>query len=173
MPRTLEAFALAAAVGLTLSGTAAAQARSPNGMAPTSVDGTVVGPDLFQQIFGSQPCGFPVTLTLSGLQKNVFTPANPAHPTGRTFVVSPAQQVTVTNDTNPTRQVTLNITGTVRTDSGAATSTSTGRVLVLDPAFLTLAVGTFTFPSTPVQAPGTAGAPKGKGQLIDVCALVQ
>lgn len=173
MPHTLKTLTLALAIGSALGGTAPAQAVSPNGVAPAPVDGLTIDPNLFQAIFGSQPCGFPVTLTLTGAQKNVFTPANRAHPNGRTFVVSPAQQVTVTNNAFPTRQVTLNVTGTVRTDNGAATSISTGRVLVLDPAFIKLAVGTFTFPSSVVQAPNTAGDPQGQGQLIDVCALVR
>jgi len=81
----------------------------------------------------------------------------------------------VINLDDPTKQVSLNITGSFHqttTLNGTVVTTATGRNLLTDPfAGVVLAIGKFTFA---FDAAGNLIQPlQGKGQLIDLCALLE
>ena len=92
----------------------------------------------------------------------------------RSIITSPGLDATVTNLDNPSKRVTLNITGvfhqTTKGD-GSLVAVVTGRNLLFDPdAGFVLAIGRFSFV---FDASGNLIQPlRGKGQLIDVCALI-
>ena len=95
-------------------------------------------------------------------------------PEGRTILTFPGLPVTLTNLDHPENQVTLSITGSFHNttlDNGNVQTVFTGRNLIFDPeAGFVLAIGNFT----PVfDAKGAVVEPlSGKGQLIDVCGLL-
>jgi hypothetical protein len=113
-------------------------------------------------------CPFDVELSLTGKGKVIDLPGD------RFIVTSPGLFVTVTNVADPTKNVTLNITGafhqTTRQD-GSVLTVYTGRNLNLDPvAGFVLAVGHF---SIVTDAGGTIVQPlAGQGQLLDVCEMI-
>jgi hypothetical protein len=113
-------------------------------------------------------CAFGVHISGQGKAKKITFPGD------RITVTSPGLQVTVTNLAN-SRFVTLNITGASHVTTGPDGSSVwvfTGRNLNLDPvAGFVLAIGNFR------AAFDAVGNPiqflNGKGQLIDICALIE
>ena len=96
-------------------------------------------------------------------------------PKGNLIFTSPGLDATVTNLTDPTKQVTLNITGSFHvspTSDGGSLFVVTGRNLLTDPiAGVVLAVGNFSFA---FDASGNLTQPLTKqgGTLTDLCALL-
>ncbi|MCA1678539.1 MAG: hypothetical protein LC777_06130 [Actinobacteria bacterium] len=113
-------------------------------------------------------CAFPVQIQLRGKAKQIDLPG------GRMIITAPGQRVTLTNLAAPSRQVTLNVTGsfqrTVAAD-GSVLTVSRGRSLLFDPvAGFVLAIGHFSFR---FDASGNLVQPlSGKGQLLDACARI-
>ena len=113
-------------------------------------------------------CAFGVEIVLSGKGKTIELPG------ARLILTSPGLDATLTNLDDPSKQVTLNITGafhqTTKQD-GSVVTVSTGRSLLLDPqAGFVLAIGHFSFV---FDAGGNLIQPlAGKGRLIDACALI-
>ena len=116
-------------------------------------------------------CSFPIQLDLSGKAKTIELPD------GSAIMTSPGLFVTVTNLDTPENQVTLNITGTLHettAENGDVTTRITGRNLPFDPeAGVNLTIGNFSFV---FDAEGNLlqsfEDTDGKGQVIDVCALL-
>jgi len=115
-------------------------------------------------------CAFSVGISGQGKAKAIELPGN------RSIFTSPGLNVTVTNLDDPSKQVgSLKITGAshVTTSSdGSVAWVATGRNLMLDPlAGFVLAIGhysyAFDFAGNLIQ-PFT-----GKGQLIDICAMIE
>jgi hypothetical protein len=137
-----------------------------NGGAPEDASGTIPPEDVAQFFPGH--CSFPIQLELSG-KGNVIT-----LPDGRRILTSPGLHVTVTNMDNG-EQATFNITGTfhetTNPENGEVTTKVTGRNLLFDPeAGVVLTIGEFTYV---FDAEGNLiQAFEGKGQVIDVCALL-
>ena len=168
--------AIVLAISVILALTMAAPtvlARSVNGVAPEDVnpdsepiiinagDNTVLG--------GS--CVFPIQLDLSGKAKTIELP------NGAFIFTSPDLNVTITNLDNG-EQASFNITGAFHqtTDpvTGDVTTVITGRNLPFDPkAGVNLTIGNFSFV---FDAEGNLiqsfEDTDGKGQVIDVCALL-
>ena len=174
--------AIVLAISVILALTMAAPtvlARSVNGVAPEDVN-----PDSEPIIInaGDVPgsCAFDMRLDLSGKAKTIVLPDGAV--VGVTSIgTSPGLDVTVTNFTNEVRgeSLTFNITGSIfrtpRPDgSGIVDYVITGRNLALDPAGLFLNKGRFTFTldeSDPENI-RIVTPQEGKGQAIDVCALL-
>ena len=141
-------------------------ARSVNGVAPEDVSGTIPPKDVAKFFPGH--CSFPIQLELSGKGKTIELPD------GRRILTSPGLFVTVTN-VETGEQATLNITGTfhetTNPQNGEVTTVITGRNLLFDPeAGVVLTIGPFTYV---FDAEGNLiQAFEGKGQVIDVCALL-
>ena len=88
------------------------------------------------------------------------------------IVTSPKLFATITNLSDPSKNVTLNITGAFHqsTQNGNAVTVVTGRNLLTDPdAGFVLAIGTFSFI---FNGPNLVQPLLGQGQLISVCNLV-
>jgi hypothetical protein len=115
-------------------------------------------------------CTFGVNISGQGKAKNISLPG------GRTVITSPGLRVTVTNLDDPSKQLkNVNITGAshiITAPDGSTVFVFTGRNLNLDPvAGFVLAIGRF---SIAFDASGNLVQPlKGKGQLIDVCTLIE
>ena len=115
-------------------------------------------------------CAFGVhILSEQGKGKMIGLPGN------RLIVTSPGLKATVTNLSDLSKQVSLNITGAThqtREPDGSTVLVFTGRNLNLDPvAGFVLAIGHF---SIVFDAAGNLIQPlKGTGQLIDVCAMIE
>jgi len=117
-------------------------------------------------------CALDVQATVSGKAKTIQLP------NGGFIATSPGLDMTLTNLSDTSRQVSLNITGAVHgsTDaSGLTTGFATGRSVLFNPSGpfkgIVLIIGSFTFgatadPTQPVQVF------EGEGQLIDACALI-
>jgi hypothetical protein len=94
-------------------------------------------------------------------------------PGGRVIFTSPGTNATLTNLSDPSKTVTLNITGSFHqsTQNGNTVTVVTGRNLLGDPvAGFVLAIGTFSFV---FDASGNLVQPlTGFGQLISVCKLI-
>jgi hypothetical protein len=160
-----RAIVLALSVILALTMAAPTVLAQGNGGAPEDVSGTIP-PEVVAQFPGA--CSFPMQLDLSGKGKVITLPD------GRRILTSPGLHVTVTNvDTG--EQATFNITGTfhetTNPETGEVTTVVTGRNLLFDPeAGVVLTIGQFTFV---FDAEGNLIQPfEGKGQVIDVCALL-
>jgi hypothetical protein len=113
-------------------------------------------------------CVFGVEISETGKAKTIFLPGN------RLIFTSPGVHATLTNLNDPTKQVTLNITGAFHQTTeqdGSVVTMSTGRSLLFDPqAGFVLAIGNFSFV---FDAGGNLIQPlKGQGQLQDVCAMI-
>jgi hypothetical protein len=178
-----RAIVLALSVILALvvaAPTVLAQEGSPNGVPPGVVRGTL-------DVEPGDPawpgtCTFPLQLDLSGKGKLI------EHPNGvglTSISTSPGLDVTITNATPPApfeNQATFNITGSIVTstnlETGEVTQLFRGRNLIFDAeAGTVIAIGNFSFVSIPAGPQGPEGdiivqPLKGKGQLIDVCALL-
>ena len=114
-------------------------------------------------------CAFGVHISAQGKSKTITFPGD------RITLTSPGLQVTITNLANSSRLVTLNVTRASHVTTGPDGSTVwvfTGRNLNLDPvAGFVLAIGNFR---AAFDAAGNLIQPlNGKGQLIDICALIE
>jgi hypothetical protein len=114
-------------------------------------------------------CPFELEVVLTGKSKPIDLPGD------RMIVTGPGLHVTMTNLSDPTKQVTLNITGvahqTMQQD-GSVVVVSTGRSVLFDEfeGVLVLVIGTF---SLVIDAAGNQIQPlEGQGQLTDACALI-
>jgi hypothetical protein len=138
-------------------------AQSPNGVPPSDATASFVFPA------GPGFCSFPVTFSVQGKFKMIELG-------DRAIAVAPAQKGTVTNNTDPSKRVTLNITGSFHTTmlaNGNQVYDVTGRNLLFGGTLktLTLAIGNFTFTLDsnfneiiPLQ---------GNGTLADICAAIK
>ena len=154
-------------------------ARSDNGVPPGVVAGFFELPvqdDTDLTSPASFGCDFPTRYDVTGKTKTI------ERPDGSWIVTSPGFRVTVTNqDTG--EALTFNATGsthaTPRLDgSGIVDYVITGRNVALDPFGVFLNKGRFTY-SLRLDAPTPQGnlieivePQQGKGQAIDVCALL-
>ena len=144
-------------------------AQSDNGVAPS--------PHPFSGTFTVNPgdfpgtCDFPMLFEVSGKEKRITLPD------GTLIITSPGLDVTATNLQNG-EQARFSITGTffeTTAENGDVTTVVTGRNLLFDPdAGIVLLSGNFSFV---FDAEGNLikafdDPPAGKGQLIDVCALL-
>jgi hypothetical protein len=157
-------LALSVILALTLAAPTVL-ARSVNGVAPGEFSGPVPFPST---------CDFPLKVEVSGKAKTIVRPDGAV--VGVTSIgTSPGLDVTVTNEATG-EQATFNITGAFHNSAdtpkpGQVTTVSTGRSLFYDPvAGTVIAIGNFTIV---YNSDFTVATPlKGKGQLIDVCALL-
>ncbi len=139
---------------------------------PTAIAATQGRPtDVDETPFTVNYCSFPIEVVLSGKGKTIELPG------GRSILTSPGLTATLTNLNNQNREV-INITGAshLRTlGNGNVEIVLTGRNVVFDtqdPGLpnLILAIGRF---SEVVDAQGNfVQTLQGKGQLIDLCALL-
>jgi hypothetical protein len=92
-------------------------------------------------------------------------------PNGGFISTSPAMSATLTNGSDPSRSVTLNITGSFHVFNDGTVWIVKGRNLLGDPiAGLVLAIGNFSFV---FDAAGNLIQPlTGTGELVDVCKLI-
>jgi hypothetical protein len=169
-----RAIVLALSIILALTMAAPTVLAQGNGGAPEDVSGTIPA-DVVAQFPGA--CSFPMELKLSGKGKTIVLPD------GRRILTSPGLYVTVTNFTNEVRgeSLTFNVTGSIHgtprpDDPNVVDYVITGRNLASDPAGLFLNIGRFTYTLRldPVtgQVIETVEPQQGKGQAIDVCALL-
>ncbi len=142
---------------------APADAQKTGGSPPIGVSSSQTIP--VGGVFGE--CAFPVLFQQSGKAGTITLP-------GRRFIfTSPGLDATLTN-TETSKSVTLNITGTFHqsTDSmGDTVTVVTGRNLLGDPdAGFVLAIGSFSYK---FDAGGNLVQPlAGTGKLIKVCSLI-
>jgi hypothetical protein len=160
-----RAIVLAISVILALVVAAPTVLAQGNGGAPEDVSGTIP-PEVVAQFPGA--CSFPMQLDLSGKGKVITLPD------GRRILTSPGLHVTVTNMDNG-EQATFNITGTfhetTNLETGEVTTVVTGRNLLFDPeAGVVLTIGNFSFVFD--DEGNLIQSFEGKGQVIDVCALL-
>jgi hypothetical protein len=161
--------AISVILALTMAApTVLAQEGPPNGGAPDVVSGTVP-PEFFPGT-----CDFPLQLEVNGKAKLIELPDGGVGVTS--IATSPGLDVTITNVETPENQATFNITGSFHNsadtpETGLVTTRVTGRNLLSDPVAGTIiAIGNFNFVT---DAAGNNVRPlDGKGQLIDVCALL-
>jgi hypothetical protein len=128
----------------------------------------VTSADLPANFLGPGVCNFPIRVETSGKGGTINLQD------GRVIFTSPMLNAVVTNLDDPSKKVTLNITGTFHVSidpNGNVTTVVTGRNLMGDPvAGLVLAIGTFSFI---LDSTGNLIQPlAGTGQLIDVCGLI-
>jgi hypothetical protein len=110
-------------------------------------------------------CDFPVLAEVSGKTKIIELP-------GEAFIAtSPGVRITLTNQDQPTHQLTYVITGALHATelgSGDLLLVVTGRNLLFDPSFgMLLTIGRFT--QVFDEQTETLTPPQGKGRVIDVC----
>lgn len=156
---------LAACLILAVLGAPAAQLARAQGQGrgspPTPVDYSFT-------LSGGVFCDFDVQVDISGRQGVISLPG------GDLFVTGPATFATLTNLSDPSKSVTLNITGPGRysTDENGNTIVQAhGRWLYIDPSFgIELGVGDFTFVLD--QNGNLIQGPTGKGQITNVCDLI-
>lgn len=157
----LGLFPLALVVWASLTiGQASAAAQNQN--APQDVNLTIPIP-------AGGVCTFAVELSLTGKAKTIELPGS------RFIFTSPGLDATATNLDDPSKQVTLNITGAFHQTTeqdGSVVTVVTGRNLLFDPqAGFVLAIGNFSFV---LDADENLIQPlEGQGQLIDVCATIE
>ena len=165
-------LALSVILALTMAApTVLAQEEGPpNGGAPDVVNFTLIVEPGDPNFPGT--CDFRLQLDLSGKGKLI------EHPNGvglTSISTSPGLDVTVTNLDNLENQATFNITGSIVTstpdENGEVTTLYRGRNLLSDAeAGTVIAIGNFSFVQ---DAQGNVVQHlEGKGQLIDVCALL-
>jgi len=118
--------------------------------------------------FGS--CAFPINISTQGKAKTIVLPR------GNLIFTSPGLDATVTNLIDPTKQVSVNITGSFHvstTSGGGSLFVVTGRNLLSDPfAGVVLAIGNFSF-AFDVNGNLTQPLKMQGGTLTDLCALVK
>ena len=95
-------------------------------------------------------------------------------PSGGFILTSPGQSGTFTNLSDPTKSVTLNITGTDHISfdqNGDTINTLTGRNAFVSPSVgLLLLIGNFTFVTDPNG--NIISGPTGTGTITDICGLI-
>ena len=95
-------------------------------------------------------------------------------PSGGVIVTGPATFGTFTNLSDPTKNVTLTMTGVFHVSfdqNGNTIVTATGRNVAEDPSFGLLALlGEFTFVFDPQG--NIISGPTGNGQIINICQLI-
>jgi hypothetical protein len=132
---------------------------SGNGSPPGGVNYTVILPGI---------CGFDVQATVTGRQGVISLPS------GGFIVTAPATHGTFTNLSDPTKSVTLNITGVFHISfdqNGDTIYVVTGRNAAVDPSFgLLLLVGDFTLVFDPNG--NLIQGPTGNGQNTNICQLI-
>jgi hypothetical protein len=115
-------------------------------------------------------CGFPVQSTVSGMEGVIFLPG------GDLLVTAPTTFNTFTNLQDPSKSVTLNITGPAIVEpvqNGQITIHGLGRGVVFGPSFgIHLLIGEWTF-VIDANTGLLLEAPTGNGQMIDICELIQ
>jgi len=129
-------------------------------------DASAAPPEPFTDSFTvDDVCDFPVLLEATGKTKGIELPG------GRFISVNPGFRVTVTNEEEPTHQITYVVTGAAHVtelDSGELLVVFTGRNLLFDPSYgMLLTMGRFT--QVIDLESGAATPPEGKGRVIDVC----
>lgn len=150
--------AAALLAGISVIGTPLA-AQSTNGVPPSDATTSFVLTGV---------CSFPVTESVQGKAKVIELG-------DRLITIAPAQKATVTNNTDPSKRVTLNITGSFHITvlpNGDQVFEVTGRNLLFGGTLKTmiLAIGTFTFT---LDANFNEISPlQGNGTLTDVCAAI-
>jgi hypothetical protein len=169
-----RAIVLALSVIVALVVAAPTVLAQGNGGAPRDIHPILDLPPQNDADTGSQAsfgCDFPVHIEGTGKEKLIMLAD------GGFILTSPGLDITVTNvDTG--EALTFNVTGashgTPRADgSGLVDYVITGRNLALDPFGLFLNKGRFTFTLDQSVNPFRIETPQeGKGQAIDVCALL-
>ena len=114
-------------------------------------------------------CNFPVHWTGTGKSSIITLPGD------RLMINAPQQTTVVTNLDDPSKSVTLNVTGAIHASfgpQGEVMVVATGRNLLADPIANTmvLTIGTFNYIFDPTT--GAQIGLSGEGQLIDVCAMI-
>jgi hypothetical protein len=113
-------------------------------------------------------CAFGVEILLTGKAKTIDLPGD------RFIFTSPGLDATLRNLDDPSKQVTLNVTGAFHqttTQDGSVVTVTTGRSLLFDPqAGFVLAIGHFSFVFDADQ--NLIQPLEGQGQLVDACALI-
>jgi hypothetical protein len=112
-------------------------------------------------------CPFAVKIEVTGRTKTISLPG------GRFLLAYPGLNATLTNLDEPSRQVTLNITGAIHQTTladGSVVTVSTGRSLFANPpAGSALIIGTWA-----IDAQGDLMQPPvGAGQILDACAMIE
>jgi hypothetical protein len=163
MTKTLYAL-ITAATAISCFFVLAPADAQVGGAPPQDISGTIIIPA--GGVFGE--CAFPVQFDLKGKASQINLPG------GRIIVTAPMQNATLTNLNNPTKTVTLNITGVLHqstASNGDIVTVVTGRNLLGDPdAGFVLAIGSFSFT---FDKNGNLIHPlAGTGQLIKVCPLI-
>ena len=164
MQKTLSLIVFSVLPILCIVGLEPAYAQKFGGTPPIGVSTSQVLPA--GAVFGE--CAFEVRFELNGKAATITLPG------GRFIFTSPGLQATLTNLNDPTKSVTLNITGAmhqVTDQNGDIVTIATGRNLLGDPdAGLVLAIGSFSFK---FDASGNLVQPlAGTGQLVKVCPLI-
>lgn len=157
--RAVAAFLVAGAIaGFPAQISLAAQST------PVPISGSVVWPANF---VASGECSFDIEISFKGKAGQLSLPG------GRTLLTSPGLKSTVTNLSNPTKSVTLNVTGAMHQtlQNGNIVTIATGRNLLGDPlAGIVLAIGTYSYI---FDASGKLVQPLlGTGQLVSICKLI-
>jgi hypothetical protein len=155
-----SSFLLAACLILAALGPPAAElSRAGNGHPPSPFTQTVTFPGI---------CGFDVQATITG-KEGVIN-----HPGGGMIVTGPATFGTFTNLSDPTKNVTLSMTGVFHISSDQDGNTIvkvTGRGVAEDPSFgLLLLIGEHTLVFDPQG--NIISGPTGNGQIINICQLI-
>ena len=113
-------------------------------------------------------CGFDIQVTVTGKAGVINLPS------GGFILTSPGQSGTFMNLSDPTKSVTLNITGTDHISfdqNGDTINTLTGRNAFVSPSVgLLLLIGNFTFVSDPNG--NLISGPTGTGTTTDICGLI-
>lgn len=149
----------------TMAGMIGGELAFAGGSPPTE---TGSSDDLPANFFKPGSCDFPIRIETSGLAGTIQLPND------RAIFTSPRLYAVVTNLEDPTKTVTLNVTGAFHQTTepnGDKVTVVTGRNLLGDPeAGLVLAIGTFSFV---VDSDGNLLQPlAGTGTLTDVCGLI-
>ena len=156
-----QPVALLFVLGLAVTPRAVA-AQSANGVAPEAFTQEVI----FE---AGEACQRPTSLVIEGTIKEI-------NAGDKTIIIGPRARATVTNLSNPSNPVTLNIPGSFHVQEQPDRSVLyqvDGRNLLWGGTlpFLTLTVGTFTFT---LDALGNEIEPlAGNGQIIDVCQMIE
>jgi hypothetical protein len=135
------------------------RADSGHGSPPGVIDQTFTLPGI---------CGFDVQGSLTGRQGVISLPS------GGFIVTAPAQYATFTNLSDPTKSVTVNLTGVFHISfdqNGDTIYMVTGRNGLVDPSFgILLLVGDFTFVYD--SNGNLIEGPTGNGQITSICAMI-
>ena len=152
-------------IGLLVVSTSPLAAPGINGGKPAEVSGFF---DIPANTVKPGACAFDVRVAFDGKGKTITLPGN------RSISTSPGLNAEVTNLSDPTKTVNLNVTGAFHQTSksnGDIVTIVTGRNFLTDPlAGVVLAIGTFRFA---FDASNNLIEPlNGQGQLINICDLI-